>query len=186
VTLFGGDIKDFPSDFTDLRTIGHAHIQTLNHDLNAITDTFQYDLSYSKPLDIYLMGFALVATGTMTVSAGKYTLCTKSQDGSRLYVDGALIVDNGGIHTPKQVCVVLRAIKPPAQWYYWLISSNHCEQVCQTTPLTAGMHTVVVHFFVKSKKFKDFDIPYGGAALLAVELDSQLLCPNGDGLVSGC
>jgi hypothetical protein len=48
------------------------------------------------------------------------------------------------------------------------------------------MHTVVVHFFVKSKKFKDFDIPYGGAALLAVELDSQLLCPNGDGLVSGC
>ena len=53
------------------------------------------------------MGFAMVATGTMTVSAGKYTLCTTSQDGSRLYVDGTLVVDNGGLHAPKQVCLIL-------------------------------------------------------------------------------
>ena len=67
-----------------------------------------------------------------------------------------------------------------------LMLVHHPEQVCKTIQLTAGIHTVVIHFFVQSKKFKDYNIPYGGAALLKVEIDSQLLCPNGDGSGMGC
>jgi mannan endo-1,4-beta-mannosidase len=34
---------------------------------------------------------------------GVYSLYTTSDDGSRLWIDGKLIVDNGGVHGPEQV-----------------------------------------------------------------------------------
>ncbi|MEQ1859477.1 MAG: c-type cytochrome [Chthoniobacteraceae bacterium] len=47
-------------------------------------------------------GFALRFRGNIVVPKdGTYTFMTESDDGSRLYIDGRLVVDNGGIH-PKQ------------------------------------------------------------------------------------
>jgi len=44
-------------------------------------------------------GFYVRWTGTLRVAtAGKYVLFTESDDGSRLSIDGAVVVDNGGLH----------------------------------------------------------------------------------------
>ena len=61
-------------------------------------------------------GLALVATGAVDVPAGRHTLCTNSDGGSWLYLDGALLVDNP---------------KPSNQ-----------TQVCQTAALAGGAHAV--------------------------------------------
>ncbi|MEM6641212.1 MAG: PA14 domain-containing protein, partial [Pseudomonadota bacterium] len=46
--------------------------------------------------------FGLVFTNRLQVSAaGRYTFTTNSDDGSRLYVDGQLVVDNDGLHGPR-------------------------------------------------------------------------------------
>jgi len=46
-------------------------------------------------------GFALMFSGYLDVEeAGTYTFQTTSDDGSRLFVDGKLVVDNDGIHAP--------------------------------------------------------------------------------------
>lgn len=43
--------------------------------------------------------FGFVFTGTLNVPAGgRWTFFTKSDDGSRLYVDGTLVVNNDGLH----------------------------------------------------------------------------------------
>ncbi|MFO0688814.1 MAG: NPCBM/NEW2 domain-containing protein [Myxococcota bacterium] len=69
--------------------------------------------------------FALVFTNTLNVqTAGLYEFQTNSDDGSKLYVDGVLVVDNDGLHGT-------RAIQG---------SRN----------LTAGTHTLRVEFFEKT------------------------------------
>ena len=43
--------------------------------------------------------FATTFQGRISVStAGTYTFCTNSDDGSDLTIDGSLVVDNGGLH----------------------------------------------------------------------------------------
>jgi len=53
--------------------------------------------------------------------AGVYNLCTDSDDGSRLFVDGHMIINDGGLHGRKKVC--------------------------GDTTLAAGIHLVTVWFF---------------------------------------
>jgi hypothetical protein len=49
--------------------------------------------------------FAWVFGGTLMIEkAGSYSLCTKSDDGSLLYVNDELLVDNDGLHGPEQKC----------------------------------------------------------------------------------
>jgi hypothetical protein len=48
--------------------------------------------------------FALTASSTIAVGAGSHRFCASSNDGSWLYVDGVLVVDNGGRHGRKTVC----------------------------------------------------------------------------------
>jgi hypothetical protein len=49
--------------------------------------------------------FVWVTSGTLRVAtAGKYKVCTKSDDGSFLYMDGEEVVDNDGLHGPEQKC----------------------------------------------------------------------------------
>ena len=47
--------------------------------------------------------FAAVYTGQMEImKPGEYTFMTKSDDGSRVYINQNLVVDNWGLHGPKQ------------------------------------------------------------------------------------
>ncbi len=49
--------------------------------------------------------FAIRFLGSLNVeAAGEYKLCLNSDDGSQLHLDGALVVDNDGIHAPKDAC----------------------------------------------------------------------------------
>jgi YVTN family beta-propeller protein len=48
--------------------------------------------------------FALAFTNTLNVpTSGDYEFMTNSDDGSRVYIDGALVVDNDGLHAPAVV-----------------------------------------------------------------------------------
>ncbi len=57
-------------------------------------------------------------------AAGSWTFATTSDDGSRLFIDGALVVDNDGLHGP--------------------------ETVNGTVELSAGLHALEVTFFEKA------------------------------------
>ena len=69
--------------------------------------------------------FALVFTNTLQVgTAGLYEFYTNSDDGSKLYIDGVVVVDNDGLHAP-------RVVQGSRQ-------------------LTAGSHTLRVEFFERT------------------------------------
>jgi hypothetical protein len=69
-----------------------------------------------------LASFGADITGSIVVSApGTYTFSLNSDDGSLLFIDGALAVDNGGPHGP--------------------------QPVNGSTFLTAGPHNIEVQFF---------------------------------------
>ncbi len=66
--------------------------------------------------------FGFRFTGTVTTAvADDYTFYTTSDDGSRLYIDGTLVVDNDGLHAP--------------------------QQRSGSINLSAGVHDIVVTFF---------------------------------------
>lgn len=47
--------------------------------------------------------FAFMFTGYIDIaSAGQYTFYTSSDDGSKLYIDGAMVVDNDGLHSNRE------------------------------------------------------------------------------------
>ncbi len=55
--------------------------------------------------------FDLELTGLLKVPAdGLYTLLTRSDDGSRLYVDDRLVVDNDGMHPPRESAGMVRLL----------------------------------------------------------------------------
>ncbi len=78
------------------------------------------DLDISLRLRDSQYGFRFTGTVTAAV-ADTYTFYTNSDDGSRLYIDGALVVDNDGLHAPRQASGAVA--------------------------LTAGTHDIVVTFF---------------------------------------
>ena len=49
--------------------------------------------------------------------AGSYDLCVTSDDGSRLFVDGALLVDNEGLHGALEKCATIDLTKGPHEIY---------------------------------------------------------------------
>jgi hypothetical protein len=85
-----------------------------------------------------LGGFGADITGNITVSAaGPYTFALNSDDGSELFIDGGLVINNGGAHGP--------LIKPG------------------TVALSAGEHSVEVRFFecCGGASGVDLDLPAG-------------------------
>ena len=94
--------------------------------------------------------FGLVFTQTIQVPIdGNYDFMTTSDDGSRLYLDGALIVDNDGLHAP-----VTRI---------------------NSVFLTAGPHALRVEFFERGGG-QVLDVAYqsGNSGFLPIPADGQL------------
>jgi uncharacterized repeat protein (TIGR03806 family) len=74
-------------------------------DLDALTPVRS---STASAFDISLRDrdndFGFRFTGWIRIdTAGSYTFYTNSDDGSQLFIDGGLVVDNGGLHPPQEV-----------------------------------------------------------------------------------
>ncbi len=94
--------------------------------------------------------FALVFTIQIDVpTTGDYEFYTNSDDGSILYVDGNIVVDNDGLHAP--------------------------VSVASLTTLTAGLHTLRVEFFEKGGG-QVLDVGYrtGNPSFEPIPADGQL------------
>src|SRR5205085_5459808 len=77
-----------------------------------------FDLSAARRHENYAITF----DGVFRVPAdGTYTFTLSSDDGSNLYVDGALVVDNDGVHAP--------------------------ATIADSVKLTKGLHKITVAFF---------------------------------------
>ena len=66
--------------------------------------------------------FAARYTGALVVeTAGQYTLYLTSDDGSALYLDGAQVIDNDGLHgnVTRQVTLDLEAGQHPLEVFYF-------------------------------------------------------------------
>jgi hypothetical protein len=101
-------------DVSTLTFVGQTYVQSISF---TGEDKFQQAIP-GTPAD----RFATTFQGRFVVqNAGAYTFCTSSDDGSDLTVDGAMVVDNGGLHGT--------------------------ERRCTTTQVGAGMHDALVNFF---------------------------------------
>jgi hypothetical protein len=82
-------------DVSTLTYIGQAYVPTINFDSDV---KFQQAIP-GTPSD----RFAATYRGRFEVrTAGSYTFCTTSDDGSDLTIDGSLVVDNGGLHASRR------------------------------------------------------------------------------------
>ncbi len=108
----GGGFQDFPRDPSARRVFDNAFVSDLSYYNN-----FGKDFP-GIPDD----NFALEATAFLAfVDDGHHQLCTRSDDGSWLYVDDSLLINNEGVHSDRNIC--------------------------QTIWLSKGTHTITVHFF---------------------------------------
>ncbi len=96
-------------------------VETLDK-LTPTTTGVAEQISMNVPQRTQEDGFALRFTGLLSVPrTGKYTFATNSDDGSRLYINDQLIVDNDGLHGMRELS--------------------------GTIDLTAGHHKLVVTYF---------------------------------------
>ncbi len=78
-------------DIKNLNFVGQAYVPKIDFQGE---DKFQKAVA-GTPGD----RFAVTFQGRFQVqTAGAYTFCTSSDDGSDLTIDGALVVNNGGLH----------------------------------------------------------------------------------------
>ena len=132
----GGAMYDFP-DF-----------DALMPNFVVVTERVDFENSVWKAVDDTLRNnFAAQLEGSLDVTvAGEYTLHLTSDDGSRLWLDGAQQIENGGIHTSKTESVTLQ--------------------------LSAGSHPLKIHFFERKRKaYLDLEwtLPNGVREFVPVE-----------------
>ena len=132
----GGGMYDFP-DF-----------DALMPNFVVVTERIKFVNSVWKAIDRSLRNnFAAQLEGSLDVAvAGEYTLHLTSDDGSRLWLDGAKQIENGGIHTSKTESVTLQ--------------------------LSAGSHPLKIHFFERRRKAYlnlEWTLPNGVREFVPVE-----------------
>jgi hypothetical protein len=93
--------------------------------------------------------FALRFTGYINIqTGGEYTFYTNSDDGSKLYVNGSLVVDNDGLHGMRERS--------------------------GTVSLTAGKHLIVVTYFEKIDS-QDLTVSFAGPGISKKQIPVNLL-----------
>jgi hypothetical protein len=93
--------------------------------------------------------FALRFTGYINIqTAGTYTFYTNSDDGSKLYIDGALVVNNDGLHGT--------------------------QDRSGSLSLTAGKHLIVVTYFEKDGS-QDLTVSFAGPGISKKQIPVNLL-----------
>jgi parallel beta-helix repeat protein len=109
------------SDSTDPRTKADAFAALLRGAPMLTRDASRLDVMWYRPTirGLPQSKFAAVATSTVTLAPGTYTLRTISDDGVRVWVDGRRVIDDWSLH----------------------------ESRVDYAPLTGGRHTIRVEYF---------------------------------------
>ena len=90
------DIGEEFNDFPNLKGMTPA-LRRIERDVNIQQTNGNFNKSG------LILHFAVRWTGVVQIpKAGKYTFYTESDDGSRLFIDDKLVVDNGGLHPPDE------------------------------------------------------------------------------------
>ncbi len=90
------DIGEELNDFPNLKDMKPA-LRKIDPDVNFLQTNRQF--ANSGLIDHFFVRW----TGVLRVAkAGRYMFYTESDDGSRLFLDGKLVVDNGGNHIPEE------------------------------------------------------------------------------------
>ncbi len=85
-------------DYFEPYNAANAAIETLAK-LKPKASGVAAEITLKVPQRTAVAGYALRFTGEIQIDqAGKYTFFTSSDDGSRLYIDNQLVVDNDGVH----------------------------------------------------------------------------------------
>jgi len=89
-----------------------------------------------------------VYTGSVVIlKEGKYTFCTASDDGSKVWFDGKLTIDNDGFHSEKEVC---RQLELKAGTIQVKVAGFTIDHDCVQTFTYAGPDTDNRRVFVNS------------------------------------
>jgi len=108
-----------------------------------------FDLSVANRAEAFSINF----TGYIDVpSDGQYTFYTNSDDGSKLYIDNILVVDNDGIHS--------------------------MQERSGTIGLKAGKHVISVGFF-QQQIDKELEVSYAGPGISKQIIPSSVLYSTG-------
>ncbi len=109
-----------------------------------------FDLGARKRSD----HFGMVFTGSIDIkSSGAYTFYTKSDDGSKLFIDGKQVVNNDGLHGPR-------------------------ENSGKIT-LSAGRHSIEVQFFERTVG-EMLEVRYAGPGISKQRIPSSVLYLDGN------
>ena len=85
-------------DFSKLESVGTIYADCLNISPRSFTEGFP---GVTKRFE----WFGIVYEGEFGVEkGGEYEFCLRSDDGAKLYIDGQLVIDNDGIHSPMEKC----------------------------------------------------------------------------------
>ena len=125
-----GGFSDFPWDATARQVVSQAIVPYLSYHEN-----FAEDFPGTPAED-----FALVATSAIAVSAGNHQFCANSDDGSWLYVDGSLLINNQGTHSPNTACQ-----------YIWL---------------NEGIHKITVKYFKHTGSLATLEVSMDGSLII--------------------
>jgi len=98
-----------------------------NHDLRKIVK----ETPYYRFMWVY-------TGGVVILKAGKYTICDASDDGSKVWIEGKLEIDNDGLHSRKEVCTVMNL---KAKTYYFKVAGFSADHDCVQVLKYAGPDT---------------------------------------------
>ena len=118
---------------------------TLTPQLTGTAATF--DISYGQGQDDFAFRFRGVV---QIIDAGSYTFYTTSDDGSRLWIDGSLVVDNDGLHS--------------------------AVEASGTVSLAAGFHDIEVGFFERGGQ-ESLSVSYAGPGIAKQQIPPGRLFP---------
>ena len=97
--------------------------------------------------------FGIVFSGSIQInSSGNYTFYTRSDDGSKLYIDGKQVVDNDGIHAPRERS--------------------------GSISLSQGRHAIEVRFFERTEG-QVLEVRYAGPGVSKRPIPNNVLFPDG-------
>jgi hypothetical protein len=126
-----------------------------NHDLRLIVK----QTPYYRYMWVY-------TGGVVILKAGKYTICDESDDGSKVWIEGKLEIDNDGLHSRKEICTVMDL---KAKTYYFKVagfSADHdCVQILKYSGPDTNNRKVYVNAIGKAvppKKEESGDKKEGG------------------------